>query len=332
MMLDNNTKRTILIIDDNLTNLKAAMRYLEAYSFDILIARDGFKGIKSAELSKPDLILLDVTMPGFDGFETCRRLKANPTTKHIPVIFMTAATETAAKVQGLEIGAVDYITKPFEAAELLARVNTHLALHDLQERLELLVQERTAALEAEIAQRQQQQTEKEQLWQTIHQQNEQFHNLTRAFLESQTQRQRHLDQTLHQHFSDNIQLLTHLLNHTQQALPDANTHAKRQHLATQLAQMENITHHLQQHTQEMMSTLKQDNDERDALLQNPLIHLSNREQQVIQLLVAGKATKEVAELLGVASGTVSTYRRRIMEKLNVTDFAGVVQIVNQYTS
>jgi CheY-like chemotaxis protein len=93
-------RQTILVIDDNITNLKVAVEHLKAYSFEILTARDGETGIQRALLARPDLILLDVQMPGIDGFETCRRLKANPTTAAIPMIMMTVLSETADKVRG----------------------------------------------------------------------------------------------------------------------------------------------------------------------------------------------------------------------------------------
>jgi DNA-binding response OmpR family regulator len=128
-------QRLILLIDDNITNLKVAIEHLRVANYEILTARSGDVGVTRAEEARPDLILLDVKMAGIDGFETCRRLKANPHTADIPVIFMTALTETEDKVRGLEAGAVDYVTKPLDAAELLARVNTHPQLHVLQEEL-----------------------------------------------------------------------------------------------------------------------------------------------------------------------------------------------------
>src|SRR5436190_3439083 len=121
-------KRTLLIVDDNVTNLKVAVEHLKAYSYTILTSSNGEAGLERAQLTQPDLILLDIKMPGIDGVETCRRLKANPATNTIPVIFMTALGDSQDKVRGLEAGAVDYVTKPIEAAELLARGQTHLIL------------------------------------------------------------------------------------------------------------------------------------------------------------------------------------------------------------
>ncbi|OQY47559.1 MAG: hypothetical protein B6242_04770 [Anaerolineaceae bacterium 4572_78] len=127
---------TILIVDDNPTNLSVLSEYLEGYGFRILVAKSGQVALKRAEYVHPDIILLDIMMPGIDGFETCRRLKANETTKDIPVIFMTALSETADKLQGFELGAVDYITKPLHQAEMLARIRTHLNIQDLRRDLQ----------------------------------------------------------------------------------------------------------------------------------------------------------------------------------------------------
>jgi DNA-binding response OmpR family regulator len=119
---------TILIVDDIPANLAVAVDYLEANQFQVLVARDGEEGIERAGLVQPDLVLLDVMMPGIDGFETCRRLKANARTRDIPVIFMTALADTRDKVAAFAAGAVDYVGKPFQVEELLARIKTHLTL------------------------------------------------------------------------------------------------------------------------------------------------------------------------------------------------------------
>ncbi|MDJ0557283.1 MAG: hybrid sensor histidine kinase/response regulator [Microcoleaceae cyanobacterium MO_207.B10] len=137
---------TILIIDDNPTNLSVAANALEDKGFNVLIASDSLSGIKRAKFAHPDLILLDILMPEIDGFETCRRLKADEKTYNIPVIFMTALTESEHKVKGFEVGAVDYVTKPIQIEEVLARVNLHLQLYCLTQKLEQQVEERTIKL------------------------------------------------------------------------------------------------------------------------------------------------------------------------------------------
>ena len=133
----------ILIVDDTPVNLKVIVDYLESYGFGIRIARSGESALQRAQYNQPDIVLLDVLMPGMDGFETCHRLKADETTRDIPVIFMTSLTSTEDKVQGFEVGAVDYVTKPLHQEEVLARITTHLRLRDLT----LSLQEKNKQLE-----------------------------------------------------------------------------------------------------------------------------------------------------------------------------------------
>jgi len=126
---------TLLIVDDNPTNLGVLTDYLEEQGFEILSAEDGYMGLKIAQLAQPNMILLDVMMPGIDGFETCRRLKADNKTQDIPVIFMTALESTKDKVNGFKVGGVDYVTKPVQQEEVLARISTHLRLQELTHKL-----------------------------------------------------------------------------------------------------------------------------------------------------------------------------------------------------
>ncbi len=146
-----NQKGVILIVDDTPTNLEILFDFLGDSGFTVLIAEDGESAIARAEYAPPDLILLDVLMPGMDGFETCRCLKANELTKDIPIIFMTALSDTVDKVKGLNLGAVDYITKPLQHEEVLARIELHLKLQNLTKAL----QEQNQHLEAEISERKQ---------------------------------------------------------------------------------------------------------------------------------------------------------------------------------
>lgn len=129
-------KTTILVVDDSPANLRVFLDQLSRAGFRILVAPSGQRALQQLEYITPDLILLDVVMPGLDGFETCTRLKADRTTKDIPVIFMTALTDTLDKVKGFEVGGVDYITKPLEYEEAIARIKTHLTLRRLQQQLE----------------------------------------------------------------------------------------------------------------------------------------------------------------------------------------------------
>ncbi|MEZ2236728.1 response regulator [Microcoleus sp.] len=136
-MNDKNSERSIiLIVDDNQTNLDVLFELLRNYGFKVLVAQDGESAIEQIEYIHPDLILLDIMMPGIDGFETCRRLKADPPTQDIPIIFMSALSDTLDKVKGFQTGAVDYITKPFQHEEVLSRIETHLTIRSLQKKLE----------------------------------------------------------------------------------------------------------------------------------------------------------------------------------------------------
>ena len=126
---------TILLVDDSPTNLNLLSGFIENCGWEILIATHGQEAIKLAEIEQPDIILLDVMMPGKDGFEICKQLKSNPQTQDIPVIFMTALSDKLEKVRGLSIGAVDYITKPFQAEEVIARIKIHLKLSSLTQQL-----------------------------------------------------------------------------------------------------------------------------------------------------------------------------------------------------
>jgi two-component system, sensor histidine kinase and response regulator len=127
---------TILIVDDTPANLGVLVETLGDAGYQLMVAEDGEEALAQTEQTQPDLILLDVMMPGIDGFETCRRLKARASTRDVPVLFMTALNETADKVKAFGAGGVDYITKPIEHEEALARVRTHLTLRRLRRELE----------------------------------------------------------------------------------------------------------------------------------------------------------------------------------------------------
>jgi signal transduction histidine kinase len=141
----------ILVVDDNPTNLSVISQALRSVGWQVRIAVDGEDALSKVAQNPPELILLDVMMPGIDGFEVCQRLKANAATADIPIIFMTALADSDSKVKGLSLGAVDYIPKPFEQAEAIARVRVHLQLRRLTQNLEQQVQERTAQLTQALA-------------------------------------------------------------------------------------------------------------------------------------------------------------------------------------
>ena len=142
-------KRTILIVDDIVGNIRVLLQTLLREGYKVLVAENGEKALNQAKLALPDLILLDVLMPGMNGFETCKALKKEESTCNIPVIFMTALNEEVNIEEGLAVGAVDYITKPIRYGELLARVKTHLTNQVLHNELEAL----NTQLEQKVAER-----------------------------------------------------------------------------------------------------------------------------------------------------------------------------------
>jgi CheY-like chemotaxis protein len=131
-------KPTILIVDDNFISLNILLEFLNQNGYKTIIAQDGETAIRRAEIGIPDLILLDIMMTGIDGFETCKRLKNNERTKLIPVIFLTALADTVNQMKGFEVGAVDYITKPFEPVEVLACINKQISIKKQNEELSQL--------------------------------------------------------------------------------------------------------------------------------------------------------------------------------------------------
>lgn len=140
-MLTNSEKsaqHTVLVVDDTPENIDVLFSYLHNADLRILIAQSGEEAIRTTERFLPDLILLDVLMPGLNGFETCRRLKSNPRAKDIPVIFITALSDLHDIMNGFEAGGVDYLTKPLRYEEVLARVHTHLLLRRQQRQLQEL--------------------------------------------------------------------------------------------------------------------------------------------------------------------------------------------------
>ncbi len=139
-------KGKILVVDDTPASLRLLTDLLKAEGFEVRSAISGELALGAATQNPPNLVLLDIRMPEMDGYEVCRRLKANPLTRDVPVIFVSAASETDEKVRGFEMGAVDFVTKPYQRNELLARVRTHLELNHLRNNLDDLVEARTAEL------------------------------------------------------------------------------------------------------------------------------------------------------------------------------------------
>ena len=135
-MTTSSNESNILIIDDTPDNLTVLRQMLTEQGYRVRPALSGEIALKAVQTDPPDLILLDILMPKMDGYEVCRKLKADEQTRHIPVIFISALNELEDKVKAFSEGGVDYIPKPFQTEEVLARVNTHITLYSLQRSLE----------------------------------------------------------------------------------------------------------------------------------------------------------------------------------------------------
>ena len=153
LMIEKTNQYDILIVDDSHDSLELLNRILEERGYRVRMATNGRLALKSVAAKLPDLILMDVKMPEMDGYEVCRRLKADQHSQNVPVIFISVFGETTKKIEGFIAGGVDFITKPFDREEVFARVEIHLSLHELTERLEQQVDQRTQQLQQEIAER-----------------------------------------------------------------------------------------------------------------------------------------------------------------------------------
>ncbi|MDM8527045.1 response regulator [Anaerolineales bacterium HSG24] len=341
-----NSSQNILVVDDTPDNLRLLIKILSIYGYMVRPALDGELAFMAIEEKLPDLILLDIMLPHTDGYEICQTLKQSPETQDIPIIFISALNEVFDKVRGFSVGGVDYITKPFQEQEVLARVRTHLMLGSLQQELQVKnealelaktsleneVQQRTlelvatnATLKAEIAQREQYQTEKEYLLATVRQQSEQLHGLTNWLMNHYQQERQTVAQIMQNQMTDQLSQMKNDLHRMQGVLrEDDETLPHHLHgLAQRLADTEQVM-------AQLTATLTQPASFENELNQNPHFNLSPREQEVLQLLVSGRANREIAQLLQVATSTIATYRNRIMRKLGVTSTAELVHLAMRH--
>lgn len=169
-MKQTSDQATVVIADDDPSCLEVLYHVLAGAGFEVIIANDGQMMLDAVRLQLPDLVLLDAVMPEIDGFEACRRLKEDPKTRDVPVLFMTAHDESRFRLRTFQVGGVDFISKPFEEAELLARVRTHLSLRGLSKAL----QEQNAQLREEIDQRAEAEASRERLMAELRQAKEQL--------------------------------------------------------------------------------------------------------------------------------------------------------------
>lgn len=332
---------TILIVDDTPAILAMLYEQLEQNHYAVMIAESGISALQRIRRMRPDLILLDILMPTIDGFETCRRLKADPATQEIPVIFMTGLHDINETVHGFAVGGVDYITKPLQMPEVLARIRTHLTIRQLQqqlqeqnEMLEQRVHERTLALQTEIARRRQQEAEKQKLLDMVGKQSDQLRSLTAWVIDSHQQHGAGLSATLRIQMTQTLHIVRMHLELIHGAVAQVEQQANRelldhhvQHLAVALTQLE-------EELGIFATEINKPTAAAQEVLGNPLIKLSAREREVMQLIIDGKPNTEIAELLYVSETTVRTYRSRILQKLELDDVTALIKFAlkHQLTS
>jgi len=321
----------ILIVDDTIEDLQLLALRLRKANYAVIEAESGYAAVDLLMQVQPELILLDVRLPGVDGFEICERIKAIPAFRYVPVIFLTSLTATTDKVRGFAVGGVDFITKPPEFPEVLARIDTHLSLYHLRnqlreqnERLEEVVQERTANLHAELLRRRQSEQEKDKLLEVVRQQSEQLRTLTNLLIKTYQTQQSTLRQTLDTTVADSYTLLHTQLDTIRQLAADwAEPTALLigDHVQTAMKLLEQINGQFQAVT----TSYQKPEAATLAALRNPLLKLTAREREVLQFVANGKTNSEIAKLLYLSEATVRTHRSRIMHKLALNDVSDLIK-------
>jgi len=289
---------TILVVDDEPANLKVLLAFLQSQTLKIRVADTGERALRSLEDEQVDLILLDVMMPGMNGFETCKRLKENVNTVDIPVIFMTALSSIEDKVTGFKAGGVDYITKPFNKAEVLARLQTHLNLRKQKQKLDRTLNElrmQSDTLEQQVQER------------------------TMALENSNSQMQLQKQEILEKNIALKVVLDQHKLYQKNY----------EEMVAGQLKQLvypylELLQQNIRlEENKEYVSLIGKHLDSIVASFSgstfSPGWKLTAKESLVADLVKKGKNTKEIGILLKISPRTAETYRNSIRKKIGLTN-------------
>ncbi|MEZ4863067.1 MAG: response regulator [Caldilineaceae bacterium] len=322
----------ILVVDDTAEDLQLFARRLRRAEYVVSEAESGHAALALLPQVHPELVLLDIRMPGLDGFETCTRIKATPAWQDLPIIFLTSLSETADKVRGFTAGGVDFITKPPEMAEVLARIDTHLSLYHLRlelhqqnEHLEETVQERTAALHSELHRRRESEEEKDKLLEVVRQQSEQLRTLTNLLIKTyQTQHntlRTAVDTTVAEHHT----LLRTQLETIRKLCANLPDQSPALLIADQAQLAVKVLEQMGGQFQVVANTLERTEPTTLAALNSPLLQLTAREREVLQLVANGKSNSDIAHLLYLSEATVRTHRSHIMQKLQLDDVSELIK-------
>ncbi len=322
----------VLLVDDTPVNLRLLVEKLGEEQYRIIVAESGESALERVRFEQPDIILLDVLMPGIDGFETCRRLKANSATREIPVLFLSALDDVVDKVQGFQVGGVDYITKPLQVIEVLARLRAHLALRNLQqalqrqnESLEERVVERTAQLYAEIERRTQHEVQKHKLLDLLERQSDQLRELTGWLLKENQVRHQKSPQHKREQLIELLQQANRQLEITETIALTHQNATERYQLTTQVDHLRTIIKQFEIELHLAFVEIEQPPPAIQKALDDPLLTLSAREREVFQLIVDGKSTSQIAALLYLSEITVRGHRSSLLQKLQLDDITALVK-------
>lgn len=305
-------------------------------NYEVFVAENGWSALERIQHIEPDIILLDILMPELDGFETCIRLKRDPNTRDVPVLFLSALDEAVDKVRGFEAGGVDYITKPIQIVEVLARIRTHITLRNLQRTLEQQnrsleerVHERTKQLQNEIAHRQRQEEQKHKLLDVLERQSEQLRALTTWLIKNEQNQQTGLSQHVMPRLMHGLEPIFQQLEIIEaivMALPNT---TDRYQIASQLDQLNGTLEQFRTDLQTTSESLQQ-SASLEERLDDPLIKLSAREREVLQLVVDGNTNTQIAELLYLSEATVRSHRSRLLQKLQLDDTTALIKFALQH--
>jgi len=288
----------VLIVDDQPTNLKVLFSFLQNQNFEVRVLESGEQTVEMLKHTLPDIILIDVMMPGMDGFITCRKIKENKRTAGIPIIFLSALNDTEDKAAGFEAGGIDYITKPFKKVEVLARLNSHLSQQKKQRELELALAE-IKTLSETLERRVEERTVK------LKESNEQLKQKKEEIEKNSIALKVLLDQyqvtreEIENEMSARLKKLVYpYLTLLQQ---DTTDEQKEEYLSLIKAHLDII----------MASFSKR--------LDNPTWRLTPREILVADLVKQGKNTKEIGKLLKISFRTAERHRNNIRKKIGLTN-------------